>query len=178
MTPADYRAFTVTSNNGLLREITALVKVALAESLATMFKLNTPPVDVLSLWDTGATSTSISKRLVSQLQLPPISKAHISCAGQPYESNVYMVDLHLPNGVTVKNVKVTEFENNNRFDVLVGMDIITRGDFAITNAGGKTVCSFRMPSEIEHIDYVGQSRHKSEAQAVIKRFKKKSKKRH
>ncbi len=105
MTPADYRAFTVSSNNGLLREINAPVKVALADALAIMFKLETPPADVMSLWDTGATATSISKRLATQLQLPPISKTRISCAGQPYESSVYMVDLHLPSGVTVRNVK-------------------------------------------------------------------------
>ena len=31
-------------------------------------------------------------------------------------------------------------------DVLIGMDIITLGDFAITNFGGKTVMSYRYPS--------------------------------
>lgn len=38
-------------------------------------------------------------------------------------------------------------------DILIGMDIITLGDFAITNVGGKTVFSFRTPST-KMIDYV------------------------
>ena len=35
------------------------------------------------------------------------------------------------------------------------MDIISRGDFAVTNKNGKTTYSFRMPS-IEQIDFVKQ----------------------
>ena len=32
------------------------------------------------------------------------------------------------------------------FGMLIGMDIITLGDFAITNLNGQTVMSFRLPS--------------------------------
>lgn len=39
------------------------------------------------------------------------------------------------------------------------MDIISRGDFAITNFGGKTTFSFRIPST-EEIDFNDQSRRK------------------
>jgi hypothetical protein len=31
-------------------------------------------------------------------------------------------------------------------DVLIGMDIITMGDFVVSNKGGVTVMSFRVPS--------------------------------
>ena len=37
-------------------------------------------------------------------------------------------------------------------DILIGMSIISQGDFAITNQGGKTTFSFRMPSS-GTIDY-------------------------
>jgi uncharacterized protein YecA (UPF0149 family) len=37
-------------------------------------------------------------------------------------------------------------------DVLIGMDIICSGDFAVTNKGGKTVFSYRYPS-ISPIDF-------------------------
>ncbi len=40
-------------------------------------------------------------------------------------------------------------------DVLIGMDVITQGDFAITNKDGKTTFSFRSPS-LAKIDF-GQS---------------------
>lgn len=37
-------------------------------------------------------------------------------------------------------------------DVLIGMDIISNGDFAISNYEGRTQFSFRIPSQ-EHIEY-------------------------
>lgn len=40
-------------------------------------------------------------------------------------------------------------------DVLIGMDIITAGDLAITNHNGRTTFSFRVPS-CEEIDFVGE----------------------
>ena len=50
----------------------------------------------------------------------------------------------------------------NGFDVLIGMDIITLGDFSITNVNGKTVFSFRIPST-ETVDYVQQEKQKVKA---------------
>jgi hypothetical protein len=38
-------------------------------------------------------------------------------------------------------------------DVVIGMDIVTRGDFAVTNRDGRTTFSFRIPSQ-SHIDFV------------------------
>ncbi len=32
-------------------------------------------------------------------------------------------------------------------DIIIGMDILTQGDFSITNLDGRTVCSFRIPSQ-------------------------------
>ena len=44
----------------------------------------------------------------------------------------------------------------NDFDVIVGMGIITRGDFSITNVNGLTHMSFRIPS-ISIVDYVEEA---------------------
>jgi hypothetical protein len=38
-------------------------------------------------------------------------------------------------------------------DILIGMDIITLGDFAVSNFEGVTKFSFRVPS-LSHIDFV------------------------
>lgn len=46
---------------------------------------------------------------------------------------------------------LSDFQENTR-DVLIGMDIINQGDFAITNQNDKTMLSFRMPSR-ESIDF-------------------------
>lgn len=42
-------------------------------------------------------------------------------------------------------------------DLIIGMDIITQGDFSITNFGGRTLFSFRIPS-LHSIDYESELR--------------------
>ena len=42
------------------------------------------------------------------------------------------------------------------FDILIGMQIISKGDFAITNYDGKMCMTFRVPS-IKREDYVAEN---------------------
>jgi uncharacterized protein YchJ len=70
-----------------------------------------------------------------------------------HRSNVYLVNAMLPNNVGFVNLRVTEGNLTGPFDVLIGMDIIASGDFAITHNEGKTLFSFRVTS-IGRIDFV------------------------
>ena len=68
--------------------------------------------------------------------------------------NTYLVNIALPSNVMMQNTVVTEgnLGEDSQIDVLIGMDIITHGDFVITNKTN-TVMTFRIPSLVE-IDYV------------------------
>ena len=55
-------------------------------------------------------------------------------------------DLHFP-GVEVVSGQLTGC------DIIIGMDIINRGDFAVSNKNGATAFSFRIPS-VEDFDFV------------------------
>lgn len=105
------------------------------------------------LWDTGASRSSITQRIVDDLSLIPIGNTKISTANGEVVVNTYLVDVGLPNGVTIKNVLVTCSNLGDNIDVLIGMDIIKHGDFSITNVDNKTTFSFRTPS-LATIDYV------------------------
>ena len=105
------------------------------------------------LWDTGASRSTISQRVVDDLHLVPAGQCTISTANGAATVNTYLVDIALPNQVTVKDVLVSCANIGNDNDALIGMDIICVGDFSITNVGGKTKFSFRIPS-MEEIDYV------------------------
>lgn len=69
---------------------------------------------------------------------------------------MYAINLFLPNQVAFQFVKVTEGVLSG-FDLLIGMDVITTGDFSITNVGGKTTFSFRVPS-VKEVDFVKESK--------------------
>lgn len=108
------------------------------------------------LWDTGASKSSVDKRVVAELGLIPVGKGTISTANGVVSVNTYFVNLTLPNRVTVRDVLVTCADLGNDIDVLIGMDIIRHGDFSITNTNRSTTFSFRIPS-ITEIDYVKES---------------------
>src|SRR4030066_732103 len=113
------------------------------------------------IWDTGATNTVISRKVVDDLALKPIGMTLIRHAKGEDMSEVYFVNIALPNKVGFSQIRVTEGILSGG-DVLVGMDIITRGDFAVTHKDAKTTFSFRFPC-IGHIDFVEEDKPKPSA---------------
>ncbi|WP_428045652.1 SEC-C metal-binding domain-containing protein [Candidatus Avelusimicrobium fimicolum] len=98
-----------------------------------------------AIWDTGATSSLITPKIANALQLLPFQKAKVSTPSGSHDADVYLVTLYLPNKVIVPNIKVLSGVPAN-CDMLIGMDVIGLGDFAVSNYGGKTTFSFRVPS--------------------------------
>ena len=110
-------------------------------------------IPVTAQWDTGATGTCISKGIVSRLNLQPTGMINVQTPSGIGTMNKYMVNLILNNEVTILNLPVMDSEIGNQgIDVLIGMDIISMGDFAVSNFDGKTQFSFRIPSQ-EHVEY-------------------------
>ncbi|OGG57300.1 hypothetical protein A2853_02155 [Candidatus Kaiserbacteria bacterium RIFCSPHIGHO2_01_FULL_55_17] len=105
------------------------------------------------IWDTGATGSVITPRVVQQLNLKATGQTQVHTAKGAAVTNTYLVNLLLPSNVGVQNLTVTEGDLPPGDDVLIGMDIITLGDFVITNQQGITVMTFRTPS-LAQIDYV------------------------
>ena len=136
-----------------------ITDVLICQAFDPTAKSNHPPTKQFrAIWDTGATGTVITKKVVNECSLSPINITKVQHYGGISDSNVYLVNIILPNNVGVHQVQVTEGDLGGNADVLIGMNIITIGDFAITNKDGKTMFSFRSPS-IEHIDFGKQNSH-------------------
>lgn len=174
--PADFSAFTITSDK-ILRVLITKARIKLANSIALTHKLPFKDLEVYAIWDTGATNTAISASIVKRLNLMPITKTDVKAAGISYVSNVYKVDILLPNKVAVSDVRVTEAKNIQDSEILIGMDIIGIGDFAVTNADRKTCFSFRYPPAEKHIDYVAMAKIVSQRRQRRKLHKRINKKR-
>ncbi len=109
------------------------------------------------IWDTGATLSMVTQRVVDACGLMPIATTAISHAqGMTEDVEVFLVNIGLPNGVGIFGVRVAQAVLPN-VDVLLGMDIISQGDFAITSLGGNTKFSFRIPSQA-NIDFVAEDK--------------------
>ena len=103
-----------------------------------------------AVWDTGATSTVIHTRVSKFLNLVPTGRAVAYGVNSLTEVNEYVIDIKLHDEIFFKNLQVIEANLAGNADVLVGMDIIGQGDFAICNA---KVFSFALPSFDRAIDF-------------------------
>jgi hypothetical protein len=108
------------------------------------------------LWDTGATGSVITKSTAAYLELLPIGRTNVRGVHGEKKVNVYFVNITLSNKNITLNTLATECDElsaDNSIGMLIGMNIITMGDFAITNYQEKTIMSFRVPS-LQTIDFV------------------------
>jgi len=112
-----------------------------------------PGREFLAIWDTGATSSAITDAVVQSMNLKPIGIAEVHTASGNHRVNKYIINIRLPNKVGFPEVIVICGNIAGPAEVLIGMDIIRCGDFAISNKDKNTVFSFRIPS-VETIDFV------------------------
>ncbi|MYF51618.1 MAG: hypothetical protein F4220_15930 [Gammaproteobacteria bacterium] len=108
------------------------------------------------IWDTGATVSVISEKVVQRLRLNPINTTVTQTVNGPRKSGIYLVSMGLPNRIALPAVQVVD-GNILGTDALIGMDIICRGDFAITHHSGKTKLTFSMPPS-RNVDFVRQGK--------------------
>jgi len=149
-----FHAITSKARNGKLREIRTDVEIFVSRDIAKLFNVPRNSFKTQALWDTGATNTVISEKVATQLGLVPTGKTTCNAVNQQYQADTYIVDIGLPNKLMINGVQVTAGKNLGNFDLLIGMDIITLGDMAITNSNGITWFSFRYPPDPLRIDYV------------------------
>ena len=62
------------------------------------------------------------------------------------------------NGIVFKNMEVGQFDTKLNFDCIIGMDILRKGDMALTNAKGEMVFTFRIPPAETHIDFAKEEK--------------------
>ncbi len=105
--------------------------------------------NIEAIIDTGAMGSVITEKLSKDANLTPSGKMYVKGAytPEPKLTSTYLVNIFLPNRVSFVGTKVTESESLvGGYDALIGMDIITSGDLAVTNLNGKTKVSFQYPS--------------------------------
>jgi predicted aspartyl protease len=151
-------SFTVTAQ-GLLRELITDAFVGSAfttkENSVEFYSGPQNLTKFSALWDTGATGTVITQKVVDTLGLKPIGMTLASGVQGEHMTEVYLVAIALPNGIGFPTMRVTKGILGH-LDVLIGMDIITCGDFALTHHEGKTCFSFSCPPS-QRIDFTGRA---------------------
>lgn len=145
MSKVPHQAFTI-KYNGLVNTLITDVFVVSAfdKSKTKSFK---------AIWDTGATHSVITPQVFQDLNLFAIDKTIVNGVNSRKEVCITMVHIGLPNKFLIPNHRVTVCDIAGG-DMLIGMDIIARGDFSICTGDGQTQFSFAMPPFENKIDLV------------------------
>lgn len=108
-----------------------------------------------AIWDTGATKTMITRHVAESCRLVPTGQSRVQGVFGTKVVNGYLVNIVLPTqhssrtqqSVAIQHLSVLEAPALTRgHNVLIGMDIISKGDFAISNYRGRTMFTYRIPS--------------------------------
>jgi hypothetical protein len=136
-------------------------EIATPVYLGASFALNKPIVPpynqrFIAVWDTGATSTCISENIAMQFSFRLSGQANIRSVTGTSKCNTYLLALH-PFGerIIIPELEVSGCIENIGCDILIGMDVISMGDFAICNKNLSTTFSFRIPS-VGSINFVSE----------------------
>jgi len=111
-------------------------------------RFNNAPTEYIAVWDTGSTSSVISTKMAKDLNLPIIGFTKTQTGNGIADAELFYVDIMLPCQLILPKVKVSAL-NLFSIDMLIGMDIISHGDFALSTYGNQALFSFRIPAKKE-----------------------------
>ena len=101
---------------------------------------------IRAMWDTGSNATILSTKLVSELRPDHFGQGGMTGIGGESEGDTYLMHVSLPTGDIITYQEVYE-ANLGDYDAIIGMDIITRGNFHLDCIKGETLFSFELPNE-------------------------------
>ncbi|MDR1598786.1 MAG: hypothetical protein LBS11_02765 [Oscillospiraceae bacterium] len=112
-----------------------------------------------AIWDAGASITCVSQRVARKLSLELFPEMNARAGSGLCLCPPCIIGLILSNGIRLDGVAALATNlNENDFDVIIGLDVISKGDFAVISSGGETIFSYRYPSmqviDFEHYEYI------------------------
>jgi hypothetical protein len=101
-----------------------------------------------ALWDTGATESGIGKECADKLMLKTIpgKERKVLTLDGYADRNLYCADLEIPNICKFNQHEFVGHETMlpQKIDIVIGMDIISKGKISIYTRDDKTVFEFEM----------------------------------
>jgi hypothetical protein len=148
----------VSSNRQVIRyQFTTLQdRVATPVYLYQTALADTKPIGTRAVWDTGAQKSIITPYIAGMLNLKPVDQVTIGGVHGKNRADIVVVTLEIPGQRLHKDMEVAvcPFNTDPKSDtnMLIGMDIISQGDFVLSNGNGNTLFSFAVPASPNKID--------------------------
>ena len=109
-------------------------------------------MSVKALWDKNFEQTLISDGIIKMINPLQKSKTKIVSKDEIFESAIYSISISLSDEITFRDVEVQNADlSEKEVDIVIGMDIISRGDFEVRNYNNIVEFAFRIPPKNEPI---------------------------
>lgn len=96
-----------------------------------------------AMWDTGATITVISHSTAKQFDAAPDDIGTSISATDRLDSDIYLATIELPGGIIFHDIEVWDVDlSDHGAEVIIGMDIISRGRLVVETVNGVPMFSF------------------------------------
>jgi len=99
-----------------------------------------------ALWDTGAEISVISNKIAKELGLVSIGEGELGGIGGDSVSSIYEIHLGLPSGELIQGLMVMSDDLQDH-DILIGMDVISQCDLAISHPQDLMRFTYERPSK-------------------------------
>ena len=111
-----------------------------------------PSIPAIGIWDTGATHTVFDRSLIEKLGLKAVDRTSVNTSKGRQDAGIYVANVYLSGNIIVDLIRIIDGVvlggDDETGKVLIGMDIISKGDFFLsTNPQGQMKFSFRIPSQ-------------------------------
>ena len=93
----------------------------------------------------GIQKRIITPKLVNDLGFIPAGTMSISGISGALDVEFILAAIQLPDGILRQNIKMAVCDFSQNINVILGMDIISLGDFQLFNGNNNTVFSFTSP---------------------------------
>ena len=134
-------------------------------------------VQTQGIWDTGATGSVITESLARELGLIEIQKTFVQGVHGRKEVPVYRANIALNKDLSIQSLvtECSELSGDGSVGVLIGMNVIGNGDFAISNFQGRTTFTFQIPST-HNFDFYTEHKNREEREQLVRDANSKGKK--
>jgi predicted aspartyl protease len=95
----------------------------------------------------------VSPEIAEKLKLDIVDTIQIVGINGESLAEVAVLSIHFPNGAVIEDVRVAICSMSPGNEMIIGMDVITQMDIAITNGGEQTQLSFAIPPFENRIDF-------------------------
>jgi hypothetical protein len=153
----EYRGFNKSFNSPVTKLSTTANILPIASSDKTLCNKR---FEVKALWDTGATLTFIKPGIRDQLKLRMFrtgSSVSIAGVGGMVKADFTIVSIFLASNFLIEYCPAYVLDFAVNYDMIIGMDIINMGDFAVCNTDSKTSFSFVVPPLPDRINFADKA---------------------